>query len=299
MNFLKSLALSLLSLLLFLSLSLFSTVYMLDSTLLDPDFVAAEINRLDMPAMVGDIFKFETATDTSQLDEAINKTITELEPWIKQEADTAIHSSYDYFLGRTEEFSLIISAEPVRSTLKENIIAAFLASPPPELKGRPQSVIRQYADEAYQQLARNIPQTIEFTENSIPSDIMSTMKQVRSYLRYYQTAYYALIGLMVLFALGIILVSRDVKHSTRSIGTTILVYGVIGYAIMFVLDYFHVVERIMEMMGNIPAWLDTWMPQFMENVMAPLETFGLALLIAGVVLIIISIVYRRRQPQPA
>ncbi len=295
MNFLKGLAISLLSFLLFLSLALFGVIFMVDNTLLDAEFVTAEINRLDMSSLAGELFGIEASTGTSQLNKAIDKTIADLEPWVKEEASILIHSSYDYFLGRTEEFSLTISTEPVKNTLKDNITEAILASPPAELKGMPPAVIRQYADQAYQQFANFIPQTIEFTESSIPPDVMATLEQVRSYLSYYQTAYYGLIGLMVLCALGIFLISRDLKHTTRSIGTTIVAYGVIGYAITFALDYFNVEEQMMAMTDGIPPSLQTWMAQFMDNLMAPLETFDLALVIIGVILITVSFVYRRRQ----
>jgi len=100
---------------------------------------------------------------------------------------------------------------------------------------------------------------------------------------------------MVLCALGIFLISRDVKHTTRSIGTTLMAYGIIGYAITFALDYFDVEEQMMVMTDGMPVWFQTWMAQFMDNLMAPLETFDLVLLIIGVILIVISIVYRRRQ----
>jgi len=271
---------------------------MLDKTLLNPDFVISELNRLDMSLLAGDLFSIEAPPEAPYLAEVIDETVADLEPWMKEEMSTAIYSGYDYLMGRTESLNLVISTEPVQNTLKENLTEAILDSPPPELKGRPSTEIRQHADQAYQELVQDMPQTIEFTESSIPPDIMNTLEQVRSYLSYYRTVYYGLIGLMVLCALGIFLISRNVKHTTRSIGTPILVSGIIGYASIFALGYFNVIEQMMGITGEIPAALQTWLPQFMDNLMAPMKTFSLALLITGVVLIVISIVYRRRQPQP-
>ena len=51
MQFLKGLAISLLSFLLFLCLSAFSMVFMLNQTLLNPDFVTSQINRLDLSSL--------------------------------------------------------------------------------------------------------------------------------------------------------------------------------------------------------------------------------------------------------
>ena len=51
MKILKGLALGLLSFLLFLSLSLFGVLLMLNLTILNPDFVISELNRLDTSAI--------------------------------------------------------------------------------------------------------------------------------------------------------------------------------------------------------------------------------------------------------
>ena len=48
MNFLKGLAITILTFILFLSLALFGTVFALNSTLLNPDFVANHVDNLDM-----------------------------------------------------------------------------------------------------------------------------------------------------------------------------------------------------------------------------------------------------------
>ena len=52
MKFLKGLALSLLSFLLFLSLSAFGFVLALNYTLLDPDFIVTEVDKIDIPSLV-------------------------------------------------------------------------------------------------------------------------------------------------------------------------------------------------------------------------------------------------------
>ena len=52
MQFLKSLAISLLSFLLFLSLSIFGLAFMLSQTILNPDFVVAELNQLDISSLI-------------------------------------------------------------------------------------------------------------------------------------------------------------------------------------------------------------------------------------------------------
>jgi len=55
MGFLKGLAVSLLSFLLFLSLSAFGLAIMLNSTILNPDFVTSQLDRLDISSLAEEI----------------------------------------------------------------------------------------------------------------------------------------------------------------------------------------------------------------------------------------------------
>ena len=295
MKFLKGLLLSLLSLLLFLSLSIFGSVYMLKNTILDPDFVTAEINRLDMSSLAGDLFSLQVPPDAphmAEINEVINETIADLEPWIKEELGNAIYTGYDYLLGKTQSLSLTISTQPMKDKLKENLREALTASPPPELQGMPPAMVEQYFNQFYEQLAQDIPPTIAFTESSLPPDARDMLEQVRGYLSYSQTLYQGLIVFMVLMVLTMILVSRNVKETTRGLGVTLLTFGAIGYGGILASKYF--IDKGLPM-GELPAALQTWLPEFINNMMAPLETFNLGVLIGGAALLVVSFVYRRRK----
>jgi len=295
MNFLKSLGLSLLEFLLFLSLSIFGSIFMLNNTLLNPDFVTAELNRLDISSLAGELFSIEVPPEAPYLAEVIDETIAENEPWIKQEMSTTVYSGYDYLMGRSQSLSLSISTEPVRDSLRENLREAFLASPPPELATIPRAMWEPYFDQYYQEFSREIPSTLEFTESSLPPDTLAILEQARQAMRYYQLLYQGLIGFMLLLVLGIILISRQVRDVTRRLGIPCLTYGVLGYAGIFAAKHF-AGTRIPLL--DMPPALQVWLPQFLDNLLAPLEMFNLGLLIVGVALIIASFVYKPRQPSP-
>ncbi len=295
MKFLKNLALSLLGFLLFLCLSLFGAIYALDRTFLNPDFVTSELNRLDVPSLVEEFIPIEAPPEVPYLNEVIDETIAELEPWIKEEMNTAIYSGYDYLMSRTSSLSISISTEPVRDSLSKNLREAILASPPPELQGLPPTMQEQYINEAIQQFTNDIPSTIEFNESSLPPDVLNTLGQIKQVLSYYRLAYNALIGFMVLLVIGIILISRQVKDITRRLGTPSLTYGVIGYASIFATKYF--IEKGV-MLPDMPPSLQAWMSQFIIDSLAPMEKFSLGLLFAGLILVIVSFVYKPRQPSP-
>ncbi len=240
MNFLKSTSISLLSFILFLALSLFSTVYMLDRTLLDPDFVADEINRLDVPALAREMLRMETQPGTPDTTEVINKTVTDLEPWMREQLRAGIYSSYDYFLGKSQRFSLVISLEPLKTVLGAKLEQASLQSP------------------LYQEIFKQMPSSFELNESSLSPQVLAQIRQTKQYIGYFQLGYKALIGLMVLLILGIILLDRRVRSITRKLGMNFLTYGALEYAGIFVAKYFAPTSLPL---SEIPQALQSWLPQ--------------------------------------
>ncbi len=266
---------------------------MLDNTLLKPEFLVSELERLDVASVTTEIIKFQAPPGVPYLNEVTGETLNELEPWVKEQLRAAIYSGYDYFLGKTGNLNLVISTEPMTETLRGNLWKAFSSSPPSELQGFPSAIKEQYFNEFYQQqFAEVIPPTIEFSESLLPLDVLDTVRQVRQALSYFSVAYYGLIGFMVLLVFGIVLISRNVKDITHRLGVPLLTYGAIEYAGIWVAKYF--AERLQPIPG-LPTPLQTWMTQFSYNIIAPLEMFSLGLLIGGVVLVIVSFVYKRGQ----
>ena len=119
------------------------------------------------------------------------------------------------------------------------------------------------------------------------------LEQGRQVISYFQLGYKLLIGLILLLILGIVLINRQVKGVTRRIGSTFLSCGVPWYAGILVAKYF--AETQLAQL-DVPSYLQGWLSQLLDNFLAPLEMFSLGLLISGVVLIVVSFVYKPREP---
>jgi len=391
MKFLKGLALFLLSSLLFLSLTVFGFAYMLNNTLLNPDFVTTQLNRLNISALVEEILSQQPEDVTSEalvktitelepamkeqlgaatdsiydyllgksqnldlaltlrntildtdfvvsimdtldmsslireslkeqlsgeipeemigyLDKPLDDTLDELEPWIKDQIGAAADPMLDYLFGQSQGFSVEISLEPVKESLRDNLRQAFLQSPPPELAIIPPAMLEEYFDLFYQEFAGQFPATLVINETllgtEMPAQIAQTLadaeamlEEGRQYVSYFQLGYNVLIGFMLLLVLGIILLNRQVKGSTRELGTIFLTYGAFEYAGILVAKYF-VGGELARL--PVPPQLQAWLPGLVSDLLAPLEMFSLGLLIGGVVLLIVSFVYPRIRPsQPS
>ncbi len=294
----KKAGIAFLSFLLFCSLSVFGVGFVMNRTLLSPDFVIAQVDRLDVPALAGEALRGqipleEIPGEMEFIVDAIDDTIADLEPWIKQQADAAVHAGYDYLLGETESLSIVIDLAPAKDSLRENVWQALLASPPPEVAGLPRAELERLFDEFYGELAEGIPATVEINESMIPPDIMAQIEQAREGIGYLQLAYRISIGVMIGSIVGLAFLHRRVRSAARSIGIPFLISGIIalvgsivgkGILLSFIPS------------ETIPAQFQPWLPQFMNDLFAPMRTLGIGFMAVGIALLIVSVVYKRREP---
>ena len=212
----------------------------------------------------------------------------------------------DYLLGESQSLRIAIPLEPVKESLKDKLWEALLESPPPELAVIPRAMLKPYFDQLYQKFAAEMPATLEVDESLIGIEIQEQVTEARAeaewrlaqakqYIEYFQIGCRTLIGFMVLLILGIILISREVQHITRRLGTTFLSYGALQYVGILVNRYFSGGQ--LPLSDLVPASLMAWMTQFLDNLLAPLETLSLGLIIGGAVLIAVSFVYKPHQSE--
>jgi len=294
MKFLKGLAISLLSFILFLSLGVFGTVYMLNNTLLNPDFVSAQVDKIPISSLMREVTEEQISEQLPEeawfLKETLYNVISEQEPWIKEQVNAGIYSFYDFLLGKTERLSVIISLEKLKEGLRDSLWQVFMQDIPPELSILPPAQLEQYFDEYYRQFSAQIPSEFTVDESQIPPEVMAQIIQARQYINYAQNFYYALIGFMVLLVILIILLHRNVKGATRGLGITFLIYGAIEYASIWATGYFGPTYLPLV---EIPSSLQMWLMELINDFLAPLRTFGIGLMVAGAALIIVSIIYPR------
>ena len=295
MKFLKGLALSLLSFLLVLSLSIFGVAFLLNQTILNPGFVSSELDRLDVPLLAEELLREQIPEEDfpEEFGTALVNTITELEPWIQQQVSDGVYSSYDYLMGRSQSLSVVISLEPVKESLRDNLWQAFLQSLPAALVGASSAEIEQYFNDFYQGFSEQIPSTYEISEDSLGAEVLAQLEMVKQIISYFQVAYNLLIGLIVLLIAGIVLLNLQIRGATRKLGTIFLPEGILMLVGVFVAKYLAGTQIAQ---FDIPTYLQEWLPQLVSDFVAPLLMLGIGLLVVGVALLIVSFVYKPHQP---
>jgi len=297
MSFFKSFGLAILGVLLFLSISFFGLVFTLDQTLLNRDFTVAQVEKLDTATLAEYIIRDLVISQVAfpiklPIDAfiagAVNETITDLEPWLKQQTRDVTYYFYDYLEGKSQNLSVVIELETVKELLINNISQAVIASPPPGLTDMPPATIERYLEPYYDR----IPSSFEIDEAWLGPQNMAQIEQLRLLASHFNIVYYALIGFILLLILGIVLIKREVRGSTRSLGVVFLTSGIISYGSVWLAK--NAIGAQVAALAEVPVYLQSWLPQLITDFLHPMELYSYVLAGIGIVLLIMSFAYRRR-----
>ncbi len=186
-----------------------------------------------------------------------------------------------------------LSGEEVDPYLDEFFAEFSLAELEPEFN--------QLFDE---EIGNNILASVEIDEETIgaeiPADIAEgladaeeTLGDAREYIGYFQSGYWAVIALLLIAIAATILIKRNVRSSSRGLGIMFLIYGVFTYAGILITK--NVAES--NMPGDIPTALQSWLPQLIDDSLAPLQMLAIGCSAVGVVLLVVSFIYKRRSAE--
>ena len=278
--------------LLFDVLVLLGLVITVNITVLNPDFVTDEMDKLDVYPVLVEQAKAQLPGQELLGDEIVDELVAELTPWFEEQADGAVYSLYAYLHGE-QELNVVISLEPVRALVKEKVREFALGSLPPELLGATQSQVEAFLAEIYDEIDNLIPATFQLSEASLGPQVMAQLEQVREVVGYIDMAYKLLIAvaalLVVLVALALWWQPTPIM---RSIGITFILVGVAGIlGSLFDVWLIQVLNRLVGG-SSILLGLGAKMPQLAADIIAPVRMYGIGFLSGGIVLLVMSFLFR-------
>ena len=283
----------------------------LKDTILDPDFTISIIEKADLAPLVTELVAEMTKEATLpyglSTETHIDDIAGDLEPWLKEQAGNAIPPIYDYVLGFSQDTSIVIQLEPVTQILRTYLKQDFLDAPPAVFAGLSTAQLEQiFDDDVFADFAGDLRVTIELDEelmgSDVPADVAESLAEVeeslsesRKYVGYFNTVYGLLIGFIVLLIAGIILIYREVKGASRTLGGIFLGYGIVNLIAVFIAR--GIAESRMAQLDDVPSSIQTWLTQFVTSSLTPLLIMAIVLLIAGAALLTVSFIYKRKSPQ--
>ncbi|MEE8194046.1 MAG: hypothetical protein V3T73_00920 [Dehalococcoidales bacterium] len=276
----------------------------LSDTILDPELTISILNDIDLSPLVEELFRQQVAMEPGpgefRIEPYLDDVATDLEPWLKEQVANAIGPIYDYLLGQSQSLELRISLEPIRESLENTLRQAFLEAPPAELAGLSVAELEQAFDRLYAEFATGIPQALVFDplDPEIPAQVAESLAdaeealgEARGYVNTFQAVYGILIGLILLLFASIILITRQVKGSSRILGITFLTYGVLVLVASFIAV--NIIKTQIVQQPDIPASIQTWLSGLLNSAISPLQILCIVLIVAAVALLAVSFIYKR------
>ena len=283
MKVLKGLALGVTGSFLFVALIILGIAFTLNSTVLSPKFLINEIEKLDLSATAQQILEERLPSEVKPYLPAINSTLDENKLWIKEQIDYSINTLYNYLSGESNILDLTIETQPLKQSLIKNLNQIYVQLPPSE------QVIT--SDQFQQQLSAEIPSTIRVNRDNIPPEVWQTIQQAKEITGYIRTTYFALIVLSILLILFIVLITREVKGATLSLGIIFLVVGAASLSALIATQRF-VPGSIP--MNDLPMQIQVWLKQLIIDYLSPWKIYSIIILVLGVLLLVTGFFFRNK-----
>jgi len=169
---LKWLALTILSILLFVSLTVFGVALTAKTTVLDSRFVSKEINKFPM-TVVGKEWTDSMTDFEPEIKSAINQTIIDMEPKLKQDLGSATNQVYDYLLGKKPSPEI---AKTLSDTIFSNDFVYTLIEKSPVAAIASNEVLKQLHEQ-------KIPQEWQFLLDYVPSAFADAEPDIKDQLK--------------------------------------------------------------------------------------------------------------------
>ena len=295
-SFFKSFGLAILDIVLISALAFSGLLFALNQTLLNRDFTVAQVEKLDTVTLGEYIIRDQVISQVAIpiylpiedfIEGAVNETLTELEPWLKQQSKNIVNDIYDYLEGKSQNFSIVIELESVKGQVQNNISQAVIASPPPGLTDVPPATIERYLEPFYDR----IPSSLEVDEDWLGPYTMAQIDTLKQLVSNFHIFFFAMIGFILFMMLCIILINHEVRGSTRSLGVVFLGGAVVSYGGVWLTRDAITAQSALP---QVPVYLQSWLPELMTDILSPMVPYSYGLAGMGVVLLIVSFAYRRQ-----
>jgi hypothetical protein len=286
----------------------------LRSTLLSNDFLFSVVDELDTTSLIKSfideqlpsLIPAELSDYSEYLNEAIDEFLVEHETWIKEQLKTIVVPVADYMVGDIKTFNVEISLDPLIADMKETIMDKISEMDIPLISLLPDEIVELFVDDMVDQYTEYVPSPIEINNSMIGAhvpaeiaasigDVENTLAEIKEYVGTFQTVYILLIVFILLIITGIILIYREVKRATRTLGIVTLIAGVIDLVLLLLMKNL-ITTQMAQATTGMPVYLQTWMTRLITNIAAPMQIMSICFIAAGVILIIVSVIYRPKEP---
>jgi hypothetical protein len=296
-QFLKWTFTCLIGLILFISLILLTVVFAINGTLLNADFIIEALGSIDVAEMIENALlqemQISMPNELKEIVSGINSDIPKdiqqsfekkTRALIEKNLGTPVRSFYNYMLGKTNTFDVVIPFSTVKAEIKVLVydyLDVFLASQPSEYR----QIVKKNVDTWWGMYASQMPSKLNMSTMILDNNGVAVVEEVRTYLQYVQTATIVLIILSLVLIIIIILIHRSFQISLRIPGIVLLITG-------FILFSINTFTGSIIMKGffskKIPDYLLTALSLILSEILKRVQLFSIIAICIGSVLVGVS-----------
>lgn len=274
MTIIKKIFLALLSILLVIDINLLVLAISANETILNPEFVEYELERFSAYSKIKEIILGNFEKDGIFI-KIINESVTE--EWIKEQSHTPIYNFFSYIKSNDEEIDLTVSTLEVKRNILDNL-------------QKDASIPGIYAEQMGNEI-RKIPDEINLYDY-LDNDTKVALKDGQNVVNYFYLMFYFLIAIAVIIPILSILITKNLKSVIRFIGSSAFMSGLISYGTgILTIDMFS--QKFQT--GEMPVLEKDIILVVLQDIFEPVKTYGLILLISGIILMILSFFINRRK----
>jgi hypothetical protein len=291
MQFVKVFGSTLLAILVTISIGVLGIIVTLNMTLLDPDFVVDEMDKYDVYSVIFDEVKEHIPEIIPE--EVIDDLFTRYRPWLEEQVHKIIYAVYS-FIKEGKELNVVISLEPIYGNMEETIMGYIYDYLPPALVNAPEYLIEPYISGIYQEIKPYIPDEIVLNEETVGTEVITGLEEVRQVLHYMRIVYIIAVSIIVLALIVIALLYRwRFRPFSLYAGIAFICAGVIALINALVARSLIAGADLFAEADFAPEGLQEIVVQIITDSTQPLLYYGIGFAVAGMALLLSSFFVRQ------
>ena len=278
--------------LLAVTLVLLGVAFTLSRTVLNSDFVVAQLTTMPVHTVFAEEAKKQVPAEGSFLIPLIDDAAADLEPWAREQT-TVLVEAFEKYVQGDEAFLAVISLEEPKRYLGGRMeeILGELEVPGLELLNAAQ--LQFLLAQVKADVNARIPDTFEVTESYFDARTLSGMRTAREYAGYVTWSLRLLPVLaLVLLLLMAWALAWNGKSISRFSGVALLLAGIMSLVVSSVVQ--SVVPGMLP--PGIPSFAFTALPAFIAECVKPLIVYASVVALVGAALVGLS--FKLKSPQP-
>ncbi|MBN2439765.1 MAG: hypothetical protein JXJ04_00410 [Spirochaetales bacterium] len=286
MNFLKNFFTTIFIIILFPSLLALSFAVILNTTILDADFMISTLSSIDISFLLDNILEKEIPTEIPK--EVRTMFAGQIRTLLENQLKTIVVPTYNYLLGESETLETVISLAGAKKALKPVILQYMLASQPEKYH----PLIKKEYETYWKEFSSEIPDTIDLHKLIEDKNVFETIERIREILSIFKQVVLLLITASIILILLIMLIQRNLRSLLHIGGILFLLLGLIIFPLSLLFDYLMSADFFGK---EIPVFIYSTLFSLISGITSNIRLIGIVYLIGGVFCLIISFILKRNK----